>query len=309
MEDQGKFLELLEDMKGIARAQNNQLTKQEVRDYLGDMELSEKQWQAVYQYLGASHIQIQGYDYVPESIPDHMDDKDMAGTAVNTAGETVYDKPGEDIAEDVGSGTAGDAVNSVEENAMAEVGSARLRHRYQQDLQRLSADRQNVPIQEIEQFLKGDQSCRDLIIESRLHQVVKLARQYTQYSIPLEDLIAEGNLGLLNGMARAESDRNRFILADGSVDLQTFLGFLEQEVIDAIESLINQETESKSQEAAMLAKTNLLHETAKYLAEENGKVPTVEELSEYTRVPVREIRQIMDLSEDTKRVAVITDIS
>ena len=45
------------------------------------------------------------------------------------------------------------------------------------------------------------------------------------------------------------------------------------------------------------------HEAAKYLTEENGNIPSKEELSEYTKIPVEEIKRIMGLSEDTKRVA------
>ena len=58
----------------------------------------------------------------------------------------------------------------------------------------------------------------------------------------------------------------------------------------------------------MLAKTNLLHEATKYMAEEMGRIPTVEELSEYTRISVIEILQIMGLSEDAARVANTTEV-
>lgn len=258
MENQTKFLEMLEDMKEIARAQDNYLTREEIKRYLGDIELSEGQWKAVCQYLGAYQIRVQGYEYVPDS-----------------------------------SGQAGQNPEEI----------SKVQRRYRRDLQNLPSDRQNVPISEIRRFLEGDLQAREQIIESRLRQVVEIAERYTKYSVPLEELIAEGNLGLLHGMAKAESERERWILSDGTVDVQAFFKLLEQEVINAIEHLINQETESKGQETAMLAKTNLLHESAKYLTEENGRIPTVQELSDYTRVPEEEIRQIMELSEDAKRVA------
>ncbi len=285
MEEQSKFLEMLEDMKEIARAQDNQLTREEIKDYLGDMELSEEQWQAVYHYLGACRIRVPGYEYVAEDV-----DRDKAGgsLAKSSSGKQKRKK---------------ESSHSGGKKSSAKTGKSKIQMRYQQDLQSLPPDRQNVPLQEIENYLKGDQQYRDQIIESRLYQVVEIAEQYKKYAIPLEELIAEGNLGLLHGMAKAEADREHLVLSEGTVDVPAFLKLLEQEVITAIEQLINQETESKGQEAAMLAKTNLLHESAKYLAEENGKVPTVQELSDYTQVPVEEIRQIMGLSEDAKRVA------
>jgi len=53
----------------------------------------------------------------------------------------------------------------------------------------------------------------------------------------------------------------------------------------------------------LLAKTNLLREAAKYLAEENGHVASIWELAEYTKLPLSEIHDIMGLSEDTKNIS------
>lgn len=289
MIEQSKFLEMLEDMKAIARAQGNQLTRQEVQEYLGDMELSEEQWQAVCQYLGMCQIHIPGYEYVPSDLPGNSVESDADAQGNGTADHSTEHLAGESTGRS-------DKSPSVS-------GSSQIHQRYHRDLQNLPSDRQNVPMEEIGKFLAGEQQYRDLIIESRLRQVVKIAENYTQYSLPVEELIAEGNLGLLHGMAKAEADREKLLLPDGTPNIQAFLKILEQEVIAAMEQLINQETESKGQEMAMLAKTNLLHESAKYLTEENGRVPTVQELSEYARVSVEEIRQIMDLSEDASRVA------
>ena len=70
-----------------------------------------------------------------------------------------------------------------------------------------------------------------------------------------------------------------------------------------MEQYIDEQTESKDQEQAMLAKTNLLNEAAKYLTEEIGRVPTIEELSKYTKIDREEIGRLRGLSEDAKRVA------
>ena len=286
MEEQSKFLEMLEDMKDIARAQGNQLTREEIKDYLGDMKLSEEQWQAVYRYLGSCRILVPGYEYVEKDVK-----RDTVSSSLTKPSSGKQNRKKE-------------AFQGVGKKPSAKTGKSKIQMRYHQDLQNLPSDRQNVPVQEIEKYLKGEQQYRDQIIESRLRQVVEIAEQYRKYAVPLEELVAEGNLGLLHGITKAEADHERLLLSDGTVDVSAFLKLLEQEVITAIEQLINQETESKGQEAAMLAKTNLLHESAKYLAEENGKVPTVQELSNYTQVPVEEIRQIMELSEDAKRFSV-----
>ena len=75
------------------------------------------------------------------------------------------------------------------------------------------------------------------------------------------------------------------------------------EIVNAIENSIDDVTKDKDWESAVLARTNLLNEAAKYLTEEIGRVPTKEELSDYTKIPKEEIESIMGLSEDAKRVA------
>jgi RNA polymerase primary sigma factor len=43
----------------------------------------------------------------------------------------------------------------------------------------------------------GDQEAREMLVKSHLRLVVKIAHQYSGFGLPLADLIAEGNLGLL----------------------------------------------------------------------------------------------------------------
>ena len=61
MENQGKFLEILQEIKEIAGSQQNYLTKDEIKSYIGDEGLSEEKMQAVYHYLGENHITVEGY--------------------------------------------------------------------------------------------------------------------------------------------------------------------------------------------------------------------------------------------------------
>jgi len=49
---------------------------------------------------------------------------------------------------------------------------------------------------------KGDQEARSLMIRSNLRLVVKIAHDYSNYGLPLLDLISEGNIGLMKGVER-----------------------------------------------------------------------------------------------------------
>ena len=149
-------------------------------------------------------------------------------------------------------------------------------------------------------WLKGENALKNRIIELRLQRVLELAEKYGKRPVPQEEVISEGNLGLLNAMTIVESSRGEYLRQDGTLDREKFFGTLDMEVVHAMECYIDEETASKDWEHTMLAKRNLLHEAEKYLAEEMGRVPDVEELSEYTKITPAEIRSIMNLSKDTK---------
>jgi RNA polymerase primary sigma factor len=49
---------------------------------------------------------------------------------------------------------------------------------------------------------KGEQEARDHMVRSNLRLVVNMAKNYVNYGLPLMDLIAEGNLGLIKAVER-----------------------------------------------------------------------------------------------------------
>jgi RNA polymerase sigma-32 factor len=58
----------------------------------------------------------------------------------------------------------------------------------------------------------GDRAAADALVEAHLHSVVKLAQKFRGYGIYLSDLVAEGNLGLLEAVRRFEPERGlRFL--------------------------------------------------------------------------------------------------
>lgn len=62
----------------------------------------------------------------------------------------------------------------------------------------------------------GDQEAADQLVEANLRFVVAVALQYRRYGIPLADLMAEGNLGLMMAVKKFDPDRGtRFVTYAG----------------------------------------------------------------------------------------------
>lgn len=266
MENQDRFLGLLREMVEIAHAQQDRLTKEEIRKYLDGQELTEKNMQAVYHYLGENRIVVEGYDFVPEPATraaGHMDKKEKMAAGKETRREA----------------------------------NMRL---YHQEVERLSGDLGKEEAMLLS-FLKGDFSLKNVIIEKYLHKVVEFAQRYKKRKVPLDEVIAEGNLGVMAAMQIIMENHEEYILPGGGVDIAKFFGTLEMETIHAMECYIDGMTDSKDWENTMLAKTNLLHEAVKYMTEEMGRMPTLEELSEYTKISGREIKEISGLSKEVKK--------
>ena len=62
-----------------------------------------------------------------------------------------------------------------------------------------------TPREEIElarRIKKGDRKAREQMIKANLRLVVKIARDYESYGLPVLDLINEGNIGLMKGVER-----------------------------------------------------------------------------------------------------------
>lgn len=138
----------------------------------------------------------------------------------------------------------------------------------------------------------GEEAARKRLIEIWLVRVVELARSYQNQGVFLEDLVQEGNMGLLYSIEGLQGQQK-------DIDAEEYL---KESVCQAMENLIDENMGKDDLENTLLAKTSLLGEASKVLAEDMGRVATVEELSEYTKIPKEEIMDILSLSLDAVKI-------
>ena len=67
-----------------------------------------------------------------------------------------------------------------------------------------------TPTEEMElarRIQQGDEAAREHMIKANLRLVVKIARDYEDYGLPLLDLINEGNIGLMRAVEKFDPDK------------------------------------------------------------------------------------------------------
>jgi RNA polymerase primary sigma factor len=117
------------------------------------------------------------------------------------------------------------------------------------------------------QIRAGDEQARERMIKANLRLVVKIAREYEDYGVPLLDLINEGNIGLMKAVERFDPSKG--------AKLSTYAAWWIKQAIRR--ALSNQ---SKTIRLPVHVGDKLLHmrRASARLEDELGREPTDEEL-------------------------------
>ena len=140
-------------------------------------------------------------------------------------------------------------------------------------------------------LLGGNTDVIRKISDAWLKRVIGIAEQYMAPKIHVEDLIQEGNMALFMKL-------QELCGLDEEVNVEELL---EAAIEEGIMTYASQISGEQQLENAMLGKVNLVHEASKLLAEEIGREPTIDELSEYTKMSAEELTEIFTIIEDAKK--------
>lgn len=131
----------------------------------------------------------------------------------------------------------------------------------------------------------GDNGVIEIISTAWLKKVLTIAEKYMEPRLHVEDLVQEGNMALfmkLQSMVGVELQEN----------IEDVLATAVEEGIMSYCSEIVGESELEN---TLVGKLSLVHEAKKLLAMEKGQEPTLDELAEYTKISVGELKEIEDL--------------
>ncbi len=164
---------------------------------------------------------------------------------------------------------------------------------YLEELEQLAASSGEDETKLLARILEGDAEARDRLIERYLPLICEMAGEYEGDEVAAEDLIQEGNLGLLTALAELSQFENP------AACHAHLLNGINQAMQDAIE----EGQEQKKRNNGIADRVNHLNEAVGNLERDLERKVSIEELSAYLDMPLEEIRDVLRMSGDQIELA------
>ena len=137
-----------------------------------------------------------------------------------------------------------------------------------------------------ERIKNGDAEARAHMIRANLRLVVKIAQDYSNYGLPVMDLISEGNIGLMKAV-------ERFDPAKGG-KLSTYAAWW---IKQSIKRALANQSKTIRLPVHMVDKIAKMRRISTMLAEALGREPTDEELADEIGLPRRKLAMLKQASQ------------
>lgn len=146
--------------------------------------------------------------------------------------------------------------------------------------------------------LKGDHEARQIMIESNLRLVVKIAYRYLGKGMPLLDLIEEGNLGLMHAVEKFDPERGF-----------RFSTYATWWIRQTIERAIMDQTRIIRLPIHVVKEMNHYIRTRRHLAQILDHEPTAQDVADYMQQPIAKVERMFQLNERVVSVDVPGGVS
>ena len=133
----------------------------------------------------------------------------------------------------------------------------------------------------------GDPMAKEILINANLRFVVNVAKKYQNQGMTLEDLIGEGNLGLINAIEKYDPERGYHFISYA-------VWWIRQAILKAIceKSRMIRLPMNRANELVQIEKTR------KQLTSANGEEPEIAEIARELDLDPRDVEDLMSLSRE-----------
>lgn len=167
---------------------------------------------------------------------------------------------------------------------------------YQRDLGRsrlLSADEEVTLGRRVQ---AGDEAARNQMVECNLRLVVMMARRYVGRGLPLEDLIEEGNLGLIRAVEKFDPELG-----------YRFSTYAAWWIRQAVERAIANQSRLIRLPVHVGKAISSCQRTARRLTQTLGRAPDEREIAAACELPVAEVRDLLAVHHEAEAVGHAAD--
>jgi len=247
----------------MGRKKENVLENQEVIDHFKGIDLSEDDYDRIWESLEKNGIDI--LKMTPPSEDDLDVDDDIPPEEIENEEEVDVENVDLLVPDSV-------SIEDPVRMYLKEIGKVPL----------LSAEEEVELARRME---LGDQEAKNKLAEANLRLVVSIAKRYVGRGMLFLDLIQEGNLGLIKAVEKFDYRKG-----------YKFSTYATWWIRQAITRAIADQARTIRIPVHMVETINKLNRVEKQLLQEIGRVPTPEEIAAEMNIPVEKVREIQKIS-------------
>ncbi len=260
-----KFEEKLKSIVELGHKKDNVLENQEIIDHFKGLELSEDDYDRIWEALEKN-----GIDVLKMTVPSEDDievDDDVPPDELDDEEEVDIENVDLSIPDSV-------SIEDPVRMYLKEIGKVPL----------LSAEEE---VELAKRMELGDQEAKNKLAEANLRLVVSIAKRYVGRGMLFLDLIQEGNLGLIKAVEKFDYRKG-----------YKFSTYATWWIRQAITRAIADQARTIRIPVHMVETINKLIRISRQLLQELGREPTPEEIAIEMEMPVEKVREILKISQE-----------
>ena len=154
-------------------------------------------------------------------------------------------------------------------------------HLYLNDIGKFPRITPDEEIELAEKIQKGDEAAKERMIRANLRLVVKIAQDYSHFGLPILDLIAEGNLGLMKAVERFDTTKGSKLSTYASWWIKQY-----------IKRALSNQAKTIRLPIHLIERLAKIRRATHLLEQQLGREPVDQEIANFLKLPVEKIAHL-----------------